>query len=337
MNKIYNEVKRILNTSKVYACGGCVRDELLEKKPKDWDFATPLNPDEVEARVKASGRRAYLTGKRFGTIGFKLDGEFIEVTTFRSEKYIKGSRKPQVEFVTNITHDLSRRDFTINAIATRGVRILDPFNGRHDLKEKKIRAVGTASHRFREDPLRMLRACRFASQLGFSIEATTLVSLTKLSYKILEVSKERWMVELDKLLLGDKVILGLNYLVHTGLINYIIPELSLQFKCNQNSCYHSLDLWTHTLRVVEEMPKDLELRWAALLHDIGKPFTRKRNIKTGYDNYVKHELIGADIVERLARHLKWSNDRREKVKEIVLNHLRDDSPLKEADDKAKRW
>ncbi|KKN47031.1 hypothetical protein LCGC14_0667230 [marine sediment metagenome] len=331
---IFEKVKEIINP--VYACGGCVRDVFLGKIPNDYDFATPLTPDEIEAKVKASGRRAYLTGKRYGTIGFKLDGEFIEVTTFRSEKYIKGSRKPQVEFVKNITHDLSRRDFTINAIATRGKRILDPFNGRKDLRLGKIRAVGTASHRFREDPLRMLRACRFASQLGFNIEDITLKAIEKLNYKILEVSKERWMAELDKLLLGADVIFGLDYMMITGLFRYIIPELFLQYQYNQNSCYHALDLWTHTCFVVRDTPKDINLRWSALLHDIGKPFTRKRNIKTGYDNYVKHELVGADIIERLARHLRWSNERRKAVVELVANHLRDDSPLKKADDKAKR-
>ena len=331
---MYKKVNDII--SPVYLVGGCVRDELLGNKPNDWDFATPLTPDEIEARVKADGRRAYLTGKRFGTIGFKLDGEFIEVTTFRSEKYIKGSRKPQVEFVKNITHDLSRRDFTINAIAKRGDRILDPFNGRKDLKEKKIRAVGTPSHRFREDPLRMLRACRFASQLGFLIELETGLKIGKLNYKILEVSKERWMAELDKLLLGDHTIFGLNYLMGFRLFNFMIPELSIQFLYDQNSCYHSLDLWLHTLKVVEQLPKDLNLRWAGLLHDIGKPFTRVTNLKTGYYNYIKHDLVGADLVERIARHLKWSNERRETVKELVLNHLREDSPLKEADDKAKR-
>lgn len=331
---IYKKVNQII--SPVYLVGGSVRDSFLNKEPKDFDFATPLSPDTVEAKVKKAGRRAYLTGKRYGTIGFKLDGDFIEVTTFRTEKYTKGSRKPTVEFVDNIHNDLSRRDFTINAIAQRGNRIIDPFNGRKDLKEKKIRCVGVPSHRFREDPLRMLRACRFASQLSFNIVLDTSSKMLKLNYKILEVSKERWMAELDKLLIGDSVILGVNYLMITGLLKYIIPELSLQFMFNQNSCYHSLPLWAHTLAVLREVPNDINLRWAALLHDIAKPFVSTLNWKTGYNNYIKHDYLGADMVERIARHLKWSNERRESVKEIVANHLREDSPLKEADDKAKR-
>jgi len=334
MLELFEKVEKIINP--VYLVGGSVRDRLLNKKPKDYDFTTPLSPDKIEEKVKADGRRAYLTGKKFGTIGFKLDGEFIEVTTYRTEKYRKGNRKPTVEFVKNIHSDLSRRDFTINAMAQKRNRLIDPFNGRKDLKEKKIRCVGVPSHRFKEDPLRMLRACRFASQLNFTIEGDTLTKMGKLNYKILEVSKERWMAELDKLLLGDGVILGLNYIMMTGLLKFMIPELSLQFMLDQNSCYHSLPLWAHTLGVIREMPEDINLRWAALLHDIAKPFVRKRNLRTGYDNYIKHDYLGADMIERLARHLKWSNDRRETVKEIVANHLREDSPLKEADDKAKR-
>lgn len=331
---VFKKVEQII--SPVYLVGGSVRDQLLNKEPKDYDFTTPLSPDIIEEKVKKAGRRAYLIGKKYGTIGFKLDGDFIEVTTFRTEKYIKGSRKPIVEFVKNIHNDLNRRDFTINAIAQRGNKLIDPFNGKKDLKEKKIRCVGIPSHRFREDPLRLLRACRFASQLNFTIERDTLLKIEKLNYKILEVSKERWMAELDKLLLGDGFILGLNYLMITGLFKYIIPELSIQFMYDQNSCYHSLSLWAHTLGVVREMPKDINLRWAALLHDIAKPFVSKMNIKTGYNNYIRHDYLGADIIERLGRHLKWSNERRKIVKEIILNHLKENSPLKEADDKAKR-
>jgi len=331
---IEKKVREIIEP--IYLVGGSIRDRLLGKEPKDWDFCTPLSPDEIETRVKQAGRRAYLIGKKYGTIGFKLDGAFIEVTTFRTEKYEKNNRKPKVEFVKNLHQDLARRDFTINAIAKRGNKIIDPFNGRRDLKERRIKAVGVATHRFKEDPLRILRACRFSSQLGFKIEGETLRAMQKLSYKILTVSKERWMAELDKLLLGEGVILGLNYLMAVELLKYMIPELSIQFMFNQNSCYHSLPLWIHTIKVVEQMPKDINLRWSALLHDIAKPFVKKLNIKTGYYNYVKHDLLGADMVERLARHLKWSNERRESVKELIANHLREDSPLKEADDKAKK-
>jgi len=330
------QVKNMFYPSPIYLVGGSIRDQLLGRIPKDWDFCTSLSPDEIEFLVKKAGRRAYLIGKKYGTIGFKLDGQFIEVTTFRTETYEKNNRKPKVEFVKDIHQDLARRDFTINAIARRGRKIIDPFNGRKDLKEKRIRAVGIPSHRFKEDPLRILRACRFSSQLGFGIEGNTLSAMQKLSYKILSVSKERWMAELDKLLLGDNVILGLNYLMSIGLFRYLIPELHLQFMFDQNRCYHSLPLWIHTLKVVEGVPQDINLRWSALLHDIAKPFTKTYNLKTNYYNYIKHDLLGADMVERLARHLKWSNERRESVKELVANHLREDSPLKEADDKAKR-
>lgn len=194
-----------------YLVGGSVRDKLLGREPHDYDFATPMLPDDIESKVKEAGKRAFITGKRFGTIGFKHDGDFVEVTTFRSERYGK-TRKPEVEFVTSINEDLSRRDFTINAIALRGTKYIDPFDGRKDLEDRIIKAVGNPSERFNEDPLRMLRAARFASQLGFTIESKTLASIKKNAHKILGVSRERWIQELDKLLLGDHVANGLRVL-----------------------------------------------------------------------------------------------------------------------------
>lgn len=328
--------------SPVYLVGGSIRDRLLDKPPKDWDFCTPLSPDEIEERVKATGHRAYLIGKKFGTIGFKLDGEFVEVTTFRTEKYEKNSRKPKVEFVKNISHDLSRRDFTINAMAKRirldterkRSKIIDNFGGQEDLKNKIIKCVGNPRSRFKEDPLRILRVGRFMAQLGFSVEEQTKQYAKELAYKILHISKERWVTELDKLLISDDVVKGLEFLAEIRLFNFMIPELSLQVGYSQNSPHHYLNLWEHTLKVVYHTPKDIILRWAALLHDVGKPFVRTENTR-GHSNYIRHDYLGGEIVEKTARYLKWSNERREKVKEIVLYHLSQDSILKEFDNKAK--
>jgi len=329
---MYNKVKEIINP--VYLVGGCVRDELLGIKPKDYDFITPLSPDEIEAKVREAKRRPYLIGKRFGTIGFKLDGQMIEVTTFRTEKYEKNNRKPNVEFVNDIHEDLSRRDFTINAIAKRGTKYIDPFDGAKDLKDKVLRCVGSAKARFREDPLRMLRAARFYAQLNLlEVDEDIWKKALELNYKILSISKERWMLELDKILLTDEVNKGLDFLMSTELFNYMIPELSLQYNYNQNSNYHDYDLWTHTCRTVFNTPKDLNLRWASLLHDIAKPFVVTE--KNGRSHYAKHDLLGAAIVEKTANYLKWSNDRRKIVVDLVLNHLRDDSPLKECDNQSK--
>lgn len=325
------EVENIV--SPVYLVGGSVRDEILGLKPKDYDFTTPLMPDTIESEVKAAGKRAYTIGKKFGTIGFKLEGEFIEVTTFRAEKYTAGSRKPEVEFVRDITHDLSRRDFTMNAIAKRGDKFIDPFGGRLDIMERLIKCVGKPHDRYKEDPLRMLRAARFAAQLGFSIEQLTESYVKRDAHKILEVSRERWGMEMDKLLMTETPSVGLDFLARTRLLNFMIPELSIQVGYDQNSPYHTLSLWEHTKKVVDLSPADVEIRWGALLHDVAKPYVRTD--KSDRSNYIKHDLLGAESVLKIASYLKWSNDRTNNVSQLVLNHLKDSSPLRKADNAAK--
>lgn len=333
---MYNKIKEIL--SPIYAVGGSLRDELLGTMPHDYDFATPLSPCAIEQKIRDVGRKPYLIGKRFGTIGVKIDGYYVEITTFRAEKYEKNNRKPNVEFVKDIIADLSRRDFTCNAISKRGNRYIDPFNGREDIKNKLIKCVGSAKARFKEDPLRMLRAARFASQLNFTISTEITEKMLKMGHKILTVSKERWVAELDKILLTDKPSIGLDILMKTRLFDYMMPELSLQYEYDQNSKYHDLTLWEHTKVVVDITDKDIILRWASLLHDVAKPFTRtdkyisENKIKS---SYIKHDLLGAEIVEKIGRYLKWSNERRNKVKDIVLNHLKDDSVLREWDNMGK--
>lgn len=316
-----------------YLVGGSVRDLLLGREPKDYDYCTPLLPDDIEQKVKDAGKRAFITGKRFGTIGFKKDGEFVEVTTFRTEVYGK-TRKPEVEFVTSLQEDLSRRDFTINAIALKGKKIVDPFGGREDLDNKLIKCVGNSTLRFKEDPLRMLRAVRFVSQLGFSIDKATHKSITKNAHLITTVSRERWGQELDKILTGEYVSKALYNLLDTDLIKFILPELRLQVGFNQNSRYHNLSLIEHTIETVANVDNNIELRWGALLHDIGKPFTVTHN-NSGFNNYVFHDKIGADLVYGIGKRLKWSNERIKTVSELVKNHLSDDSPIREADNLSK--
>lgn len=332
MDNVMSAVAQII--SPVYLVGGSVRDRLLGREPKDYDFATPLLPDEIESAVRDAGYKAFIAGKRFGTIGFRLHNHHIEITTFRTENYRPGSRKPNVDFVNDITYDLSRRDFTLNAIAERpDGRIVDPFGGRSDIKQRLIRTVGKPEERFQEDPLRMLRAARFASQLGFAIEPETERRAAKRSYHILEVSKERWVQEFDKLLVGDYPERGLQFLASTRLLNYMLPELAIQVGWDQDSPYHALPLWEHTLKTVRLVEPDLVLRWAALLHDAGKPFTRTRN-QRGYSNYVHHDLVGAELVEKIGRYMRWSTERTKRVKDLVLRHLNEDSPLLPADGEA---
>ena len=172
---IYDKVNEVV--SPVYQVGGSVRDKLLGLEPKDYDFATPLSPEEVENAIKKVGKKCYAIGTKFGTLGMKIDGELVEITTFRTEKYSFNSRKPRVRFVNDLSADLGRRDFTINAIAQQNDTLIDPYSGQFDIMSKTLKCVGDAKDRFKEDPLRMLRAGRFASQLGFEIdqhlEATT--------------------------------------------------------------------------------------------------------------------------------------------------------------------
>lgn len=333
MNQIFKDVRSII--SPVYLVGGSVRDEVLGHEPHDYDFTTPLTPDDIESRVRAAGRKPVVTGKRFGTIAFRSGEHMVEVTTFRSETYQPGSRKPEVEFVSDITHDLSRRDFTVNAMAEReDGTLIDPFGGREDLQQRLIRTVGRPYDRFKEDPLRMLRAARLASQLNFDIDPETEEQAGKKAAMILEVSKERWSQELDRTLVSAQPSIGLEFLARTRLLHYMIPELAVQVAMDQDSPYHELDLWHHSLKTVNLAPRHIAVRWAALLHDVGKPYAKVPN-QRGYSNYTYHELIGAELAGKIGRYLKWPNDRIERVTEMVRDHLQPGSPLEEADGEAR--
>jgi putative nucleotidyltransferase with HDIG domain len=325
--EVYNAVVQVVDP--VYLVGGSVRDVLMGRACSDFDFTTPLVPDRIEALVRAAGRKPYLIGKKFGTIGFKADGRIVEVTTFRSEVYLDDTRRPDVVFLDDLTTDLGRRDFTINAIAMQGEQIIDLHGGRADIEAGIVRAVGNPRERFKEDPLRMLRAARFASQLGFSVEPETASAIERYAHRILHVARERWMAELDKLLVGDNVVYSLELLAATGLLRFMLPELELQVGYDHNSPYHDRTLFEHTVGVVAATPPEVTLRWGALLHDIAKPFVRTK--KSDRSHYMKHDLLGVEIVERMALYLKWSKSRREDVRELVRDHLLESSPLRQPD------
>ena len=334
-------IQNLLNIP-TFLVGGAVRDTILGKPVKDWDFTTPASPDEIEAAIVATGRKTYNIGKKFGTVGFKFETsgqvfEYVEITTFRKEIYFEKNRKPQVDFVTDIQEDLGRRDFTINSMAMKSdLKLIDPFNGVEDLKNKIIRAVGNPKIRFKEDPLRMLRAIRFASSLDFMIEEKTWDKLCSARWSLLDISKERWVLEMDKILSQNNPERGLDLLMDSGLLGIIIPELSLQLNYNQNSTYHDFDLWTHTKNVISGVPNtELNLRWTALLHDIAKPFTKTEN-KQGYSNYLSHELLGAEMANKVCNYLKFSNERTAFIIENITNHLKPESPLKKYDDGGKK-
>lgn len=314
--------------------GGSVRDLLLGQVPKDYDVATALPPEEVEKRVRAAGKRAHTIGKRFGTIGFKERGHFIEVTTFRSDLYDFASRKPQVVFTDSLEKDLARRDFTINAMAlTPWGELIDPFGGSEDLERGFIRAVGKPGERFREDPLRMLRMVRFVARFGFTVDEKTANAAVKYAYLLGNISAERIGSEMDGLLVAPYAVQALQSMVRLGLLPFAVPLLAVQVGYDQHSPYHRLTLWEHSLATMQGVAPELELRWAALLHDIGKPFVRRE--KPGRSTYVHHDQVGAVLVEMTGRHLKWSRERIGRVRDMVRDHMQDGSPLRPSDNKAK--
>lgn len=324
-------------TKPVYLVGGAVRDIMMGITPKDYDFCTELTPTEIKEQLNGY-HRAYLIGERHGTIGFKVNKEMVEITTFRTEVYSDGSRKPEVKFVTHLSDDLSRRDFTINAMAIRcsNFNLIDPYDGLIDLDIKLLRTVGDSKNRFKEDPLRILRGIRIASKYNLTIEDKTRDRMVKMAVKLLEISKERWVQEIDKILMleGDCLVNGVHRLYSYGIFKYIIPELQLQYGYKQNSPHHNFELHRHTTYVVQATPPKLDLRWAALLHDIAKPFVRTENPK-GHSNYINHEILGAEMAEKVSRYLKFSNARREYVVDMVRNHLNEDCELREYDNQGK--
>jgi|CXWL01.1.fsa_nt_gi tRNA nucleotidyltransferase/poly(A) polymerase len=345
---------------KLYLVGGSVRDHLLGVPHSDLDFATPASPDEIEAGIRKAGKKPLLMGKRFGTIAFKyrLPGDsaktsspLIEITTFRTETY-GNTRKPTVEFVSDIVKDLSRRDFTVNAMAVNDEgKLIDPFSGHADLKAGTIRFVGEPAVRINEDPLRMLRACRLSAQFSFVPTTETKEKIRANAVKILNISHERWTQELDKILTSTHPHRGLDALAQTELLRFILPEIWIQYHYDQNSPYHRLSLFEHTKKTVQLVRNDINVRWAALLHDVGKPFARidktphKRTFFIGklrrlwekdtQSNYPYHSEIGAELVEKIGRYLKWSNDRIDMTKDLVLHHLTDASPIDKADSAAR--
>ncbi len=337
-----NQIQDFLGIQ-VYLVGGAVRDILLGKTPKDYDFGTSASPEQIENAITNAGRKTYCVGKKFGTIGFKyklddeVGSEYVEITTFRTEKYEPNNRRPTVEFTNDLKEDMSRRDFTINAMAMgNGGEIIDYFNGQQDLQNGVIKCVDNPKQRFKEDPLRILRAVRFATKYGFEIESETMRYCSKMNFRLLDISKERWVMELDKILSSDNVKVGLDLLMDLGSFKVMIPVLELQKNYQQNSPWHDFTLWEHTKNVVANIPKEnLDLRWTALLHDIAKPFTRTQNPK-GHSNYINHDILGSEMALGICQYLKFSKVRTNYITTQIKNHLSPDSDLKIYDDMGKK-
>ena len=318
-----------------YLVGGCVRDLLMGREPKDWDITTNAKPEQIQKIFPNS-----VYENKFGTVGVKTNSKdeklkIIEITTFRLEgKYTDKRHPDEIKFAETIEEDLARRDFTCNAIAlqcdanirihandTNKYELIDPFNGQEDIKNKIIRTVGNPIERFNEDALRLMRAVRFAVQLNFEIEKETAKAIKSASWRIEMIAKERIRDELEKIIMAQNAKEGIELLEEMGLLKYVMPELREGIGVGQNK-HHIYNVWDHNLKSLDYAVNKnypLEIRLAALLHDVGKPKTK---VGEGPDStFYNHEVVGAKITARILDRLHFSKDFTEKVVHLVRCHL----------------
>ena len=309
------------NGYEAYVVGGCVRDMIMGAQAHDYDITTSATPDEMKAVF--NGYTVIETGIKHGTLTFLYEKEPIEITTYRIDGDYKDSRHPEsVEFTRNLKNDLSRRDFTMNALVyNEDDGIVDLVDGQSDIKNKIIRAIGDPKKRFEEDALRILRGVRFASQLGFTIEENTKKAMIECVHLLKNISKERINVEISKMLLGKNVknVLLDNY----EIIGEIIPEIKEMHGFDQNNKYHIYDVLEHTAVSIEKIDPILHLRLAMLLHDTGKPRTYSVD-ENGQGHFYGHAKISTEIASGFLKEYKFDNATKEKVVELVKIH---DTPI----------
>lgn len=321
------------NGYKAYVVGGCVRDYILGKNGGDIDITTSALPMVIEQILTEKNIKVVETGLKHGTVTAVIDKEQYEITTFRKDGDYKDNRHPQnVSFVDDIKEDLCRRDFTVNAMAyNHEDGIVDLFGGINDIENKVIRAVGDPNRRFKEDALRIMRAIRFSSVLGFSVEENTKKAIFDNKELLKNVSVERIYVELVKLLLGDNVLNVLSE--YKDVIAVIIPELKPTFDCEQNNPWHIYNVYNHIINAVNYAPKREDMRLAALLHDIGKPSVKTTDDK-GIDHFKTHAKVGAEIAQSILKRLNVSNKIYDKVTTMIYYH----QAVEKVDDiRVKRW
>lgn len=300
-----------------YIVGGCVRDAFLDKTPYDWDITTSAKPNETLNVFSAF--RTVETGLKHGTVTVIIDGSPLEITTMRVDGEYSDNRHPDsVDFTENIILDLSRRDFTVNAMAYNPeIGLCDPFRGKEDLKNGIIKCVGEPKKRFTEDALRIIRGIRFSSVLGFEIEEKTSAEIVNLKQLLLNVAAERKRVELLKLLCGkDAKRILLSY---PQVIFEIIPELAPMYKFPQNTPYHIYDVWEHTAAAVENVPPEPVYRMAMLLHDAGKPQAFYAD-SDGTAHFKGHQQISYEIAVKVLTDLRFSKAETEEISKLVLYH-----------------
>ena len=313
--------------------GGPVRDAFLGHNVHDLDFTTNALPDDIIRVVEPIAEAHWDIGRDFGTIGAQIAGEKVEITTYRADQYDGKTRKPVVAFGDSLEEDLTRRDFRVNAMAVRlpELVLVDPSGGVEDLMAGILRAPKSAEVSFTEDPLRMMRAARFSSQLGFQLDEETEWAMTEFASSIENISAERVNEELCKLLLTDKPRAGIELLVRTGIASYVLPEIpALRLEVDEH--HHHKDVYEHSLTVLEQAidlekerhpgePADLTLRLAALLHDIGKPATRQLE-SGGAVSFHHHDLVGAKLSVKRMKALRFDKETTQNVARLIELHLR---------------
>ena len=309
------------NGFQIYLVGGAVRDGILGIETKDFDFTTNASPEESINILNKKDYKTTEIGKAFGTIETTVEDYSLHITTYREDKYEKDSRKPEIKTSGELETDLSRRDFTVNAIAydINNNEIIDPHGGLKDLSEGLIRTPDTADISFSDDPLRMLRACRFVSTHGFTPNNELFKAISKNVERIEIVSTERIRDEFTKLLTGKEPSLGLKAFVESGLSELIMPELN-ELKIEVDPKHHHKDVYEHTMVVLDRVSPTLISRMSALLHDIGKPKTK--GIENGKVHFRHHEVVGAKMSKKILKRLKYDNETIKKVSLLVENHLR---------------
>jgi poly(A) polymerase len=317
----------------LYLVGGSVRDALLGRLTADLDFTTDARPDVVTRLLRPWADALWDTGIEFGTVGAGKFGQRLEITTFRADSYDQVSRNPQVRYGDNLDADLTRRDFTVNAMAVRITpegpgEFLDPLGGLTALREKVLDTPAAPSVSFGDDPLRMLRAARFTSQLEFQVSDRVRAAIVEMAPQLGRITAERIAVELDKMLLGSDPVAGIDLMVQTGMGDVVLPEIGGMRMAIDEHHQHK-DVYQHSLTVLRQAIEledpdtspDLVLRWAALLHDIGKPATRRHEPDGGV-SFHHHEVVGAKLVRKRMRALKYSKQMVDDVSQLVYLHLR---------------
>ena len=309
------------NDIEAYLVGGCVRDSLLGKAPKDWDICTEALPEQVMELFKTE--KVILTGLQHGTVTVLIGGMPVEITTYRIDGAYEDNRHPtEVFFTNNLREDLSRRDFTINALAYHPDRgVIDYFDGIGDLERGMIRCVGEPAARYQEDGLRILRAVRFACVLNFQFEQETEAAIARYSYLLRNIAKERIQLEFDKILTSSWAAYGLETLARLDCFPYILPEICHTWQFEQLGSLHQYDVFGHTLQAVSFVPDDVVLRLTMLLHDIGKPYVWQQTAE-GKDIFPQHEVVGAAMAAEILERMRYDKKTVAQVKLLVAEHTR---------------